>query len=342
MINVAIAGASGYAGRDLIRILLRHPKVRVTALYRGADSEPTHICKIFPEFLGRLDLVCNPLDVNQMAASSDVMFFALPHMQAMNYIPQVIKSGKKIIDLAGDFRLKDRILYTTYYKKDHSCPELLRESVYGLSEIYFDKIKRASLIANPGCYPTSILLGLLPVFKRGLINKDTVVIIDSKSGVSGAGRTLKQELLFCEMNDNAYAYKIGSHQHQPEINQELFLALQDSTKILFTPHIIGIERGIISTMYVPLKEGIYADQIYDVYKTFYADSPFVRLKEKGILPAVKDVANTNFCDIGFYYDSSKNLLVVVSCIDNLIKGAAGSAVQNMNIMCGLDQTTGLL
>ncbi|MFH1407051.1 MAG: N-acetyl-gamma-glutamyl-phosphate reductase [Candidatus Omnitrophota bacterium] len=353
MINVAVVGATGYAGEELIKVLLRHPGVKITSVSAKIDK-PQKISEIFPAFKGSLDLVCAGPDIKEILEKSEVVFLALPHRVSMEYAPEFLKAGKKVIDLSADYRLKDTNVYEKYYGVKHKNAALIKEAVYGLPELYREKIKQARFIANPGCYPTGAILGIAPaLFPEGgknLIEDD--ILIDAKSGVSGAGRPASAgasagqqalaSLSFCEVNENLKAYKINEHQHMPEINQELSNIAGKEISVTFVPHLIPINRGILSTIYLKLKKNLTTEVLLEFYKNFYKREPFVRIYEQGAYPQIKDVVNTNFCDIGIKVDRDKGLAIVVSCIDNLSKGAAGQALQNMNIICGLKETEGLL
>jgi len=266
-------------------------------------------------------------------------FLALPHKVSMEFAPGFLKEGIKVIDLSADFRLKSPSIYKKYYGKEHKCREYLASSIYGLPEVYKEKIKQAQLIANPGCYPTAVLLPLAPLVskKAGDIKE---IIIDAKTGVTGAGRKAELKFNFGEVAENMWAYKIGSHQHTPEIDQELSILAKKDMKVLFAPHLVPMKRGILATTYVKLAKDMDVSKIIKLYKDFYKNAPFVRVHDKGVFPQTKNVYDSNFCDIGI--TASMGRIIIISCIDNLIKGASGQAVQNMNIMCGFKETLGLL
>lgn len=335
-VKVAVVGATGYTGLELIRILLNHPKVELTVL-TSQKYVGMKIDDIFPSLKNKISLVCEKLEPTEVSDKSDIIFTALPHRTSMETVPHFYKEGKRIIDLSADFRFKDPDVYEKWYQK-HVAPELLRESVYGLPEIHRDEIKKASLIGNPGCYPTGALLGLIPLVKLGLINLDRI-IIDSKSGVSGAGRDIVLESLFCEVNEGAKAYKIFSHRHTPEIEQELSEIAKEPVRVTFVPHLIPMDRGILTTIYLSLRKWMNQDDVIKLYQDYYRNEPFVRIYPKGKLPSTKDVRGSNFCDIGVMVNDGR--AVVVTAIDNLMKGASGEAVQNMNIMLGFPETMGL-
>lgn len=339
MITVGIVGISGYSGYQLLDILLRHPEVRVT--YVSAHSTVGPVEELWPQLRGRTRLVCEAFDVKKAAAACQLIFLAVPHGAAMAITPGLLKAGLKVIDLSGDYRLKRPALYTKWYGLAHSDPRHLSRAVYGLPELYREKIRKAQLISNPGCYPTAALLGLLPLagIRPEVIES---IIIDAKSGVSGAGKKVSGALMFCEVHESFKAYKVLTHQHTPEI--ELYLGQAGGTKqpVTFVTHLLPVNRGILETMYVRMKTRMSAAALHSLYKKFYKTEPFVRVLPLDIQPELKNVVGTNYCDIGLTLDSGKGLLVVTSVIDNLVKGAAGQAVQNMNILCGFPETTALL
>ena len=338
MIKVAVLGATGYAGIELVRILTNHPEVSIEFL--GSHSfDGQKISEVYQSFSHILDKECKELDLEEVA-KCDVAFTALPHGASKTVIPQLIEKGIKVIDLSGDFRYDDIKVYEEWYGQEHSSPELLAESVYGLCELHRDKIKGARLIGNPGCYTTCSILGAAPLLKKGLAESKNI-IVDAKSGVTGAGRTSQLPYSFCECTENTKAYKIATHRHTSEIEQELSKLAGEEIIISFTPHLIPQKRGIFSTIYINLKEKHTTEEIVDLYKEFYKDEFFVRVKNAGELPETKHVAGSNFVDIGVVVDQRLNRAIVTSTIDNLFKGAAGQAVQNMNILFGLDETTGL-
>ncbi len=340
MINVGIVGITGYTGEELIKILLKHKNAKISVLAGRSESETKPVCEIYPD-LKTSDLKCEALDVSSLTKRSDVIFLALPHRVSFEIVPGLVESGKKVIDLSADFRLNDGEIYEKWYGSKHTAAHLLTEAVYGLPEIYRDKIKMAKLIANPGCYPTSIILACTPAMKKKLVKTDSV-IVDSKSGISGAGRKAAKEY-FDKEHPNFRAYNIGgSHRHIPEIEQELSKVVGGSVALTFTPHIIPVERGMLSTVYLDLKKKITTADAVDLYKDFFKNEPFVRVLAEGSLPSTKNVANTNFCEIGLKIDERTSKLIVISALDNLLKGASGQAVQNMNIMFNFDEKEGLL
>jgi len=347
MLRVGIIGVSGYAGEKLLQILLKHPRVKITYLAAKLD-EKQNISRLFPYLNGKLDLECdNTLDKKKAVELCELLFLALPHTVSMQFAPDLLANGRRVIDLSADYRLEDKDAYESFYKVKHTDKANLKKAVYGLPEIYRSKIKASRFIANPGCYPTAAILALVPLLKNRLINPDSV-IIDAKSGYSGAGReataNAKGEIL-----GNFKAYKVNVHQHMPEINQELSRISGRQVKVVFVPHILPIENGILETIYVrrikksPSSRGpekVENNNLITLYKKFYAGEPFVRILGEGKLPQIKDVVDTNFCDIGIKDD--KDMLIVIAAIDNLLKGASGQAVQNMNIMYKFPEATALL
>jgi N-acetyl-gamma-glutamyl-phosphate reductase len=333
-IKAAIVGASGYSGQELIRLLLRHPHVEVTQ-FTSRQYAGKAVADVFPRFRGQVQATFTEPDVNRIDA--DAVFLALPHGLAAEFAPRLLQKGLRVLDLSADFRLKSAAAYKEFYERDHPAPELLKKSAYGLPEIHRNEIRGAALVACPGCYPTSIILGIAPALKSGLAKADGI-IVSSLSGVSGAGRKVADEYLFTECNESARAYAIPKHRHLGEIEQEVSLLAGTTVAITFTPHLIPLNRGIVSTIYLPL--GGKVDDALAVYGKFYKGEAFVRVTPS--LPDTKSVEMTNFCDISVRTDSHTNRLIVVSVIDNLTKGAAGQAVQCLNLVCGYEETTGLL
>ncbi len=339
MIRAGIIGITGYTGEELLRILSKHKDVKITVLAGRTTSPIRDLKDIYPKY-ENLNLKCVPLNIEQIKNETDVVFLALPHAVAFEVVPDLIKAGKKVIDLSADFRIKDPDTYEKWYGVKHTGKEYIKDAVYGLCEIYKDKIKYAKLIANPGCYPTTILLGTAPAIKNGLVKSDGI-IIDSKSGVSGSGRKGVKNYYETEA-PTARAYKVGGkHRHIPEIEQELSIMFGKSVTITFTPQIIPMERGMLSCIYMDLAKKTSVSEIIGVYKIFYKDKQFVKVLEEGKLPSIKNVVNTNYLEIGIAIDERTNRLIVISAQDNLVKGASGQAVQNMNIMFGLPETEGL-
>lgn len=339
MLKIAIVGASGYTGLELIRILHCHPEVAVTCL-TSEQSAGKRISDVFPTLKGRCDLVLENLEPVRVAEKADLIFTALPHKAAMEVVPTFLKLGKKVIDLSADYRLSDAAVYGEWYEP-HLNPANLKKAVYGLPELRRTKIKAAKLVANPGCYPTSIILGLAPLLKKGLIDLSSI-IADSASGVTGAGRAAKVDSLYCEVNEGYKAYGVGGvHRHTPEIEQELSLVAGAPLKITFTPHLVPMDRGILSTLYATATKKMTGEAIVKLYEEYYSGEPFVRVLAKGSLPSTAFVRGSNFCDIAPLIDVRTGRIIVISAIDNLMKGASGQAVQNMNLMCGFPETMGL-
>ncbi len=345
LIKVGVAGVLGYAGEELLKILSRHPKIKLEKLCDKASGKDKFLRDVYPALSFPYELKIEELKPNEIAAACDVVFLAIPHGESIPIVSEILNNGKKAIDLSADFRLKNADTYAEWYKLKHSRPDLLQTAVYGLSELYPNEIKNASLIANPGCYPTTAILGLAPLLAK---NSDGVelssIIIDSNSGVSGGGRVFAKNY-FDKEHPNHKPYNIaGAHRHIPEIEQELSRLTPENTpiKITFTPHIIPVERGMLSNIYINLKKSYDAEDIREQYRKFFEGKPFVKVLPEGQLPGIKDVVNTNFCEIAVNIDSRANRAVIISSIDNLIKGAAGQAVQNMNIMFGFDETEGML
>ncbi|MBE0599643.1 MAG: N-acetyl-gamma-glutamyl-phosphate reductase [Desulfuromonadales bacterium] len=338
MIKVAVMGASGYTGVELLRLLLGHPQVEVTCVTaRQNAGEP--VAALFPSLLGRTDLVCEAVEPEAVAARAELIFTALPHQTAQEVIPPLLQAGRRVIDLSADYRLRQPALYESWYGR-HGSPQLLAEAAYGLPELFRERISGARLVANPGCYPTSVALALAPLVKHGLIDLSSLVI-DSKSGTSGAGRGAKVGSLFCEVNEGFKAYSVASHRHTPEIEQTLGDLAGEEVTVTFTPHLLPVNRGILSTCYASLRQPGDTGQLLALYRDFYRDEPFVRLHPAGSLPNIAYVRGSNFCDLGVTVDPRTGRVIAIAAIDNLIKGAAGQAVQNFNLLCGFPETTGL-
>ena len=338
-LRVGVIGATGYTGEELVRILSQHPHVEISYV-SGREDRSEKIQDIFPYLRGRVDLPCNAFSESDAIAKTDFVFLSLPHTVSMTVAPQFLAAGKKVVDVSADYRLKDESVYEKFYKTPHADSANLKDAPYGLPELYREKIKSANLVANPGCYPTGSILGILPGLKAGVFEKDSIQI-DAKSGVTGAGRKADKGLIFGEVNESLKAYKLFEHQHVPEIEQELSNACGSDVKIVFVPHLVPLNRGILSTIYVKLAKKTNTEDLIKIYQEFYKDEPFVKVYENGALPEIKNVAHTNFCDIGLKVNEEKNIAVIVTAIDNLGKGAAGQALQNMNIMCGFTETAGL-
>jgi N-acetyl-gamma-glutamyl-phosphate reductase len=336
--NVSIMGATGYAGKHLVKILINHPEIKISLLttnqYVGKSYD-----SCFGEFRGTsLPTLSAHESIFEQLEELDIIFLALPHGITMNYVSRLRQSGKLIIDLSGDYRLTKET-YEQWYKVNHIDEIGIKNAVYGLSEVYSKQLVGQNLITNPGCYPTATLLGLIPLVDADFIELDGIVI-DAKSGVSGAGRTLKTELLYCEVNENLKAYAPCEHRHTPEIERVLSEHVKEEVVVQFTPHLIPMQSGMLTSTYAVLKEGISSEQIAKTYSAYYANRPFIRLIEG--LPETRWVVGTNYADIGFSVDERTNRILVFCAIDNTIKGAAGQAVQNMNIALGFKESLGLI
>ena len=337
-IKASIVGATGYTGFELIRILSRHPNVSISSII-SRKNENINIYNIYPSFHTIKNLSFETLDIDSISEKSDIIFAALPHKASMGICAEFIKRGKTVIDLSADFRFSNISTYEKWYSQ-HNETTIAKHSVYGLPEIYHEKIKKAKLIANPGCYPTSAILALYPVLKEHLkIEKD--IIVDSKSGVTGAGRNPSLKTLFTEVHDSFSAYSVGKHRHEPEIEEKYSLIYGEELQVTFTPHLLPINRGILSTVYLNLKEECNIKKLHELYMETYLNKPFVKVMPIGEFPATAMVKASNYCFIGLNYNEEKQQLIVVSVIDNIVKGASGQAVQNMNLMFNLEEQTGL-
>ena len=336
----SIIGATGYTGGELLRLLLNHKNIEIGVLtsesYAGKKVSDVH-----PSLFGLVDQSYVALDMNKIIDESDIIFAALPHGASNEIISKIysINENVNLIDLSGDFRFDDLAVYEEWYKIKHTDPELNKKAVFGLPELYKEKIKKAKLISNPGCYPTSAILGSAPLLKNKIVKAD--VIADSKSGVSGAGKKLTNNTHFPEANENFSAYGIATHRHSPEIQQEMEKLFGVKVNLSFTPHLVPINRGILTTIYMTFNEFMETKEVISLYREFYKDCPFVRVLDEGKFPQTKAVAGSNYCDIGIKSDKRTGRVIAVSAIDNLVKGASGQAVQNMNLMMGFDEKEGL-
>ncbi|HEY4485491.1 MAG TPA: N-acetyl-gamma-glutamyl-phosphate reductase [Nitrospiria bacterium] len=342
MLKVAVIGASGYTGGELLRLLSLHPKVKITAA-TSEQSAGKSIDEVFPNLRGRLSLALTPLDLEGIAEEAEFFFLALPHTTAMPVAARLLQKKKRVVDLSADFRLKNPAVYGDWYKSAHTHPELLAGACYGLPEVHREAIRKARLTANPGCYPTGATLGLYPLIAASRIDPDSI-IIDAKSGVSGAGRSLSLATHFTEAHDAVSAYNIGLHRHIPEIEQELSALAGKDLTVNFTPHLVPINRGILSTIYVRTPRPIETEAAIEIFQQHYKNEPFVQVLPAGELPNTRDVRGSNDCHIGMASDTRNRkhpALVVVTAIDNLVKGASGQAVQNMNLMMDFEETAGL-
>lgn len=338
MIKAGIIGATGYAGNELVRLLIKHPEVEIKTVtsqsYIGKNLED-----IYCNYVDRQSMVCEEENIEKMAEQCDVIFLALPHGIASEKITKDILKKTKIIDLGADFRFKNIEVYEKWYV-EHKSKDLIEQAVYGLCEINRNKIKGSNLIGNPGCYTTCSILSLYPLVKENVIDLDSIVI-DAKSGVTGAGRSANINNLYCEVNESIKAYKIASHRHTPEIEEQLSLAANKEVTLIFTPHLVPMNRGILATCYAKLLSNITYDDLYDIYTKYYGNEYFIRITKKGTFPETRWIKASNFYDVGFTVDECTNRVIVVGALDNLVKGAAGQAVQNMNIVFGLDEKLGL-
>lgn len=338
MVKVAIVGASGYTGVELARLLHAHPAVEITCV-TSRQNAGEELAAVFPSLFQEVVQICDEVDPGLICEKADVIFTALPHKTAMEVVPSFLAAGKKVIDLSADYRLRDVHVYRQWYQ-EHTSPELLTEAVYGLPEIYRENVRGARLVANPGCYPTSVALALKPLLKENLVDIATLVA-DAKSGTSGAGRSAKLGSLFCEVNEGFKPYGVASHRHTPEIEQTLSEVAGQAVRLTFTPHLLPVNRGILSTCYAQLVSAVSAEDLRQLYADHYGDEPFVRVLPAGVWPNVAYVRGSNFCDVNLACDSRTGRVIVMAAIDNLVKGAAGQAIQNMNLILGEDERLGL-
>ncbi|GAA3944702.1 N-acetyl-gamma-glutamyl-phosphate reductase [Litoribacillus peritrichatus] len=336
MIQVGVVGGTGYTGVELLRLLVLHPEVELKVVTSRSESG-RKISDLYPNLRGHLDIEFSDPTVAELA-TCDLVFFATPNGVAMKSVPELLARGVKVIDLAADFRIEDAALWSEWYGMEHACPELLEEAVYGLPETSRDKIASARLVANPGCYPTAVQLGFLPLIKAGLVNTENL-IADTKSGVSGAGRGASVGALLCEASESMMAYKAGGHRHHPEISQGLQWFSESKVGLTFVPHLTPMIRGIHATLYAPLNQDV--DDLQALFEDAYKDEPFVDVMPAGSHPETRSVKGANTCRIAVHKPQNANTVIILSVIDNLVKGAAGQAVQNMNLMMGLEETAGL-
>lgn len=338
MIKACIAGATGYTGLELIRLLLQHPDIQIE--YLTADSNRgKRLSEVCPSMAGIFDPELMALDPD-LLSDCDVVFLALPHTASMDKVPALLKAGCRVIDLSADFRLHEQTVYETWYNTAHLSPELLEQAVYGLPELHREKIKKAKLVANPGCYPTGSILGLAPLMQCDWVDLDSL-IADCKSGVSGAGRKLNTGTQFCEANEGVSAYGLTTHRHTPEIEQELSHLAGRKLNVVFSPHLMPMTRGILSTLYISLTKAMTVEKVRDHFQKFYEGEHFIRLLPPGKYPSTQGVGRSNFCDMGFAVDTRTNRLIVATAIDNLMKGASSQAVQNCNLMFNFPETRGI-
>jgi N-acetyl-gamma-glutamyl-phosphate reductase len=339
MLRCGIVGATGYTGIELIKILGRHTYAQLSAL-TSRQPKPFPVRQLVPEAPEDPDVVVRPFNFSEVRDAVDAVFLCLPHTEAARTAAKFYRAGKIVIDLSADFRLKSARLYEAWYGVRHAAKNILGRAVYGLPEMNREAIRSADLIANPGCYPTGAVIGLYPLLKRRLIDPDSIVI-DAKSGVTGAGKRLSPHTQFCAVDENFYAYKVNRHQHMPEIEQALGKAAGRRIAVTFVPHLLPMKRGIMTALYLKVRKGAGAPQIARAFGECYGEEPFVRFRGEGQFPALADVQGTNFCDVGFSLEKRNGRLIVITAIDNLLKGASGQAVQNMNIRAGFPEHEGL-
>lgn len=337
--KVAIIGATGYGGAELARILHQHPNVSIHS-FHTSSQEGMAMRESYPHLQGILEHKLEAIDPEKIAAEVDLVFTATPSGISSKLVPELLKHNLKVIDLSGDYRLQNQADYKKWYKLEPGDQDILKEAVYGLTEWVETDLTQVQFVSNPGCFPTAVLLGLAPLVKNECIDAKSI-IIDAKTGVSGAGRGLSAATHFSETNENVKIYKVNEHQHIPEIEQALSKWNKDVKAVTFSTHLVPMTRGIMATMYVNATKAINMKELLALYKESYQDNYFVRLREQGIFPSTKEVCGSNFCDISLAYDERTNRITIVSVIDNLMKGAAGQAVQNMNVMFGLDEKAGL-
>ena len=339
MIKAGIIGSTGYAGGELVRILTGHKEAEIK-WYGSRSYIDKNYADVYRNLFQIVDAKCMDDNMDALADQVDVIFTATPQGLCASLINEEILSKTKVIDLSADFRIKDVSVYEEWYKIEHKSPQFIEEAVYGLCEINREKIKNARLVANPGCYTTCSILTAYPLAKEGLIDMNTL-IIDAKSGTSGAGRGAKVANLYCEVNENIKAYAVGSHRHTPEIEEQLGYAANETVKLSFTPHLVPMNRGILVTEYASLKKEVNKAEIREIYETYYGKEPFIRILDDGVCPETKCVEGSNYADIGFQIDPRTNRIILMGAIDNLVKGAAGQAVQNMNLLFGYKEQEGL-
>jgi len=344
-VRAIVAGATGYSGRDLIRLSLNHPRIDLIGAFASRSAETTPLAALHPQLMGLTRLDCQPFDDAVIAKlDPDLVFLATPNEFSHEVAPALLETGATVVDLSGAFRLRDAALYPKFYGFEHMRPDLLEKAVYGLTEFAREELRGAKLIANPGCYPTSILAPMIPLLRFSLVADDQPIICDSKSGVTGAGKTPSATTHFVEVSESFKAYNIFKHRHAPEIAQGLGV-VNESRAVIFTPHLLPINRGILSTIYVKLKDGVTRHDILNTWQRAFEDAPFVRVfsgrGSESQMPEIKFVANTPFCDIGCAVDDTTGQAIIVSALDNLLKGAASQALQNANVALGFDEGAGI-
>ncbi len=339
MLRVGIIGATGYTGSELLRFIFSHGDIELTYVTSHSFAGKS-LPEIHPHYLSILEPVCRPFSLEETVEKTDLVFCALPHGDSMDTVPLLLAAGLKVVDLSADFRLTDAAAYWQWYKKEHNAPQLLGRAVYGLPEIYKEEIQNTSFVANPGCYPTSVILGLAPLAAQGVVDWETLVV-DAKSGTSGAGRVPSPMLHFSECAENFRAYRVAGHQHTPEMEQELGKLAGQKITLTFVPHLLPMVRGILSTIYLRLTVKIEEAEIREIYREFYRKEKFVRVLPASIMPETRNVYGSNYCDLACKWDQRTGRLIILSALDNLVKGAAGQAIQNMNLMLGLQEEQGL-
>ena len=340
MMKLGIVGASGYSGSELLRFLVNHPGELQVALCTSETYAGQCIGSVLPNLRGFLSTKFEALDIDSLKERVDVVVLAVPHKVAMSFVPQILAQGLRVVDFSADYRLADAETYEAWYHVEHTSASLMAQSVYGLPERYRDCIRSAQLVANPGCYPTSAILAAMPFVKHGVVELDSI-IVDSKSGISGAGPKPSENTHYANRESNFIAYGIGVHRHTPEIEQELSAVASEPVRVTFAPHLVPMTRGILSTVYMRLTEEMSTEEALDIYTAFYEDEPFVRVLPNGTYPQTKAVLGSNYCDVGLEVDARTRRIVTMAAIDNLGKGAAGAVVQNLNLMFGFKETDGL-
>ncbi len=340
MVKIGIVGASGYSGSELLRFLVSHPGELQVALCTSETYAGQCIDSVLPNLRGFLSAKFEALDISSLKERADVVVLAVPHKVAMSFVPQILEQGLRVVDFSADYRLKDADSYENWYRVKHTSTKLIARAVYGLPERYRDCIRSAQLVANPGCYPTSAILAAMPFVTQGVVELDSI-IVDSKSGISGAGPKPSQNTHYPNRESNFVAYNIGVHRHTPEIEQELTVAASGTVRITFTPHLVPMTRGILSTVYMRLTQEMSTEEALAIYSDFYENEPFIRVLPPGRYPETKAVLGSNYCDVGLEVDTRTRRIVAMAAIDNLGKGAAGAVVQNLNLMFGFKETDGL-
>ena len=340
MIKIGIVGASGYSGSELLRFLVNHPGELQVALCTSETYAGQCIENVLPNLRGFLSAKFEPLDLDSLKERVDAVVLAVPHKVAMSFAPKILKQGLRVVDFSADYRLEDAETYQAWYHVKHTSTALIPKAVYGLPERYRDCIRSAQLVANPGCYPTSAILAAMPLVAQRVVELDSI-IVDSKSGISGAGPKPSENTHYANRESNFIAYNIGVHRHTPEIEQELGAVASEPIRVTFTPHLVPMTRGILSTVYMRLTEEVSTEEAVDMYAAFYENEPFVRVLPPGTYPQTKAVLGSNYCDVGLEVDTRTRRIIAMAAIDNLGKGAAGAVVQNLNLMFGFDETDGL-